>query len=1487
MLFPFAARLAQRFHHAPLLALSLALAALSLSPLAQSQQTINVANGDVAGFITAIQTLNANSGGTIDLASGGTYSVTAPSDWWYGPNAFPAIASTITINGNGATISRASGSPKFRFFYVSGGFSTLPAGSLTLNDLTLTGGLAQGGNGGAGFSGGGGGGGFGGAIYNQGVLSLDSVTLAQNSALGGSGGGALTAETGGEAGGGGIGGDGGSTNQYSGSDVGGGGGFKTSGASGRNGGSFTGTEGGCTSFTVSGSTIIYGGGTSAWGGNGGSTVYSPADDNAGAGGGGGGGYSPGQNGQGPASPLSSANGQDSGGAGAYAAGAGGNGDDTLGTPGCSGGAFGGGGGGSGYEGGGGGGIGGGGGGGSFQAGYGGFAGGGGGGYYPAGGGFGGGGGGTYNPSQGGGAGGFGAASGEPGNSTGRAGQGGGGAGLGGAIFNQLGTVNATSSAFTSNSASGGPGYGTSSGFGGAIFNLNGSVSLTDFTYSGNTALDSTSTPDGGAVVYNLSHNGGNTTAIQTSTAVLVVYGARISTTNGDIQNNQANGTATVYNGVSSINELTVYFSAGGTLNSIQVLTGGAPNLDFKLISGGTCAIGTAYTAGESCTVNVAFAPIYAGLRSGAILLTNSSGAVLASKYISAIAQSPQITYSSTTSIGIGSGWNIPGSVAVDGAGNVYVADSGNNRVVKIPSTNNGYGSPATIASGGNPNAVAVDGAGNVFYTNYTTVVELPFNGTSYGSPISISDQLSPGWADPTGIAVDGAGNLFVLDYGNNQVVEVPWTGSAYSTGIVIGPSSDFLFPTGLAIDSSDNVYVADGSINAILQLTYSSSGYGGPNYLGSGFVQVSNVAVDATGNVYADDAAGGTISRIPWTGSGWSSQTTVLSGLSAPNGVGLDGQGNIYVAAGFSTVEKFTVTNPPAFSFSTPTPVGSIDTADGPQTVSLFNIGNQPLVFTTPASGTNPNYPAGFPANTGDGSLCTSAAQLAEGASCDVSANFAPLDIGTNTGNIVLTDNALGLPNATQSIPVTGANNQQTQDITFTPPTSPVYYGVSPITLVATGGASGNPVIFSIISGPGNVSGTNGTTLTITGVGTVVIAANQAGNASYTAALQVTQSIVVNPPPAVLTSPTPGITTKLGTTNVLFQWTTAPGATDYQLNLGTTAGASNVFLYKGTATSVTAATLPANDVTVYATLYSKINGVWLSNAYEYTESGIPTPAALTSPTPGTSTILGTTNVQFEWNAGIAVADYQLNLSAVAAGGSELYLYKGTALAATAPSLPGYGAKLYARLYSKINGVWQYIDYQYTEGGTPTPAALTSPTPGIGTTLGTSSVTFQWTAGIGVANYQLNLSAIAAGDSDLYLYKGTALTATAASLPANGAKVYARLYSKINGVWQYNDYQYTEGGIPTPATLTSPTPGLGTILGTTSVTFQWTAGIAVTDYQLNLSAVAAGDSDLYLYKGTALTTTAPTLPANGVKVYARLYSKINGVWQYNDYQYTEQ
>lgn len=87
------------------------------------------------------------------------------------------------------------------------------------------------------------------------------------------------------------------------------------------------------------------------------------------------------------------------------------------------------------------------------------------------------------------------------------------------------------------------------------------------------------------------------------------------------------------------------------------------------------------------------------------------------------------------------------------------------------------------------------------------------------------------------------------------------------------------------------------------------------------------------------------------------------------------------------------------------------------------------------------------------------------------------------------------------------ASAPSTQTIIFTAPATPVTYGVAPITLVATGGNSGSAIVFSIVSGPGIITGNM---LTIKGAGTVEIAANQSGNANYTAASQVTQPIVIN-----------------------------------------------------------------------------------------------------------------------------------------------------------------------------------------------------------------------------------------------------------------------------------------------------------------------------------------------------------------------------------------
>jgi hypothetical protein len=409
----------------------------------------------------------------------------------------------------------------------------------------------------------------------------------------------------------------------------------------------------------------------------------------------------------------------------------------------------------------------------------------------------------------------------------------------------------------------------------------------------------------------------------------------------------------------------------------------------------------------------------------------------------------------------------------------------------------------------------------------------------------------------------------------------------------------------------------------------------------------------------------------------------------------------------------------------------------------------------------------------------------------------------------------------------------------------------------------------------------------VVGSGTYQVTASYPGNSTFAAststAIALNYASTAPPAPPTVSSPTPGLGTVLGTSNVTFRWMAVTGYTLYQLNLGTVRGGSDLYLYKGAGVSVTVPSLPANGVTVYARLYSYFQGAWLYSDNLYTESSTAALATLTTPTPGLSTKLGTSNVAFQWTAGTGVSQYQLNLSTVAPGGSDLFLYNGTANSATVPSVAANGTTVYARLYSYIKKGWQYNDSVYTESGF---SVLTSPTPGLTTTLGTSNVTFQWTAGKGVRVYRLNLGTFGPGAQDLYVYEGTATSVNVPTLPADGVIVYATLASCIDGAWYENSYVYIEGGTTVPAALSYPTPGLGTVLSNSGVPFRWSAGTGVTLYELTLGTVAPGSQDLYLYKGTATFAYAPSLPANGETVYARLSSYINNGWQHNDYVYTE-
>lgn len=191
---------------------------------------------------------------------------------------------------------------------------------------------------------------------------------------------------------------------------------------------------------------------------------------------------------------------------------------------------------------------------------------------------------------------------------------------------------------------------------------------------------------------------------------------------------------------------------------------------------------------------------------------------------------------------------------------------------------------------------------------------------------------------------------------------------------------------------------------------------------------------------------------------------------------------------------------------------------------------------------------------------------------------------------------------------------------------------------------------------------------------------------------------------------------------------------------------------------------------------------------------------------------------------------------------------------------------------------------FTIGGIP--ATLSTPAPG--STLGTANVKFTWTAGAGATQYTLWLGTTGVGSSNLYASGWVTTTSTTVtSIPATSATVYARLFSYMGGKTQYFDYTYTEAApTPTPAVMTSPAPG--STLGTSNVTFTWTAGTEKTKYQLWIGTTGVGSDNLYASGWvTTLSNTVTSLPATGVKVYVRLFSYGTGGTQYNDYTYTEQ
>jgi len=494
--------------------------------------------------------------------------------------------------------------------------------------------------------------------------------------------------------------------------------------------------------------------------------------------------------------------------------------------------------------------------------------------------------------------------------------------------------------------------------------------------------------------------------------------------------------------IGSSSTLTLNYSVNTTTTfatNPTVVTQGAPNLDFTL-SSNTC-MGT-ITAPASCTVTAQFAPRAPGLRLGAVQLTNSTSTLLVTTMVYGIGQGPAVAFDpgaqTTLTVSVGAeGLSFPWGVGVDAAGDVFIADTHNSRVLEVPA---GGGAQTTVGSGlSNPPGVAVDGAGDVFIADYTSkvVVEVPAGGgaqTTLGSGLSL----------PTGVAVDGAGNVFIADYAGNQVVEVPAGGGPQTTL----PASGLNGPYGVAVDGAGDVFIADFGHNRVVELP---AGGAAQITLGSGLDEPTGVAVDGAGDVFIADYSNSRVVEVP---AGGGAQTTVGSGLLDPFGVAVDGVGDVFIAdTGNSRVVEVQRSAAPTFSFAT-TVVGSTS-SDSPQSVTAQNIGNQSLNAVAPglSFGVTSFEQAAGPGTPPD---CTTTFSLAPGASCNLSVMFVPQTNSSFVSDATFTDNALNGNPATQNIGLSGTGTPTTLTITASSQTM-TYGGAAPtITPMYSGFVNGD-----------------------------------------------------------------------------------------------------------------------------------------------------------------------------------------------------------------------------------------------------------------------------------------------------------------------------------------------------------------------------------------------------------------------------------------------
>ena len=422
----------------------------------------------------------------------------------------------------------------------------------------------------------------------------------------------------------------------------------------------------------------------------------------------------------------------------------------------------------------------------------------------------------------------------------------------------------------------------------------------------------------------------------------------------------------------------------------------------------------------------------------------SSSAVSSASYTINL-PTPLAAYSLATASLLNSGTyslNNPTGIAVDGSGNLYIADSLNKRIIEVTANNNAsvFSSPYNLAD---PQGLAVNGNLYIADSLSNDIVGAMANGSS---SMMDSGSLTYTLSYPYGVALDGSGNLYIADTLNNRVLEVTAAGveSVQSTGSFTLDS-----PYGVAVDGSGNLYIADTGNNRVVEVTTA----GNASVLSIGSYTLSSpygVTVDSSGDLYIADTGNDRILVVTTSGAA-SVLSTGTYTLNNPSALAVDVSGNAYISdSSNNRVVKLAQGTPAPLTFAS-TNVGSTNS----QTVTLTNLGTATLNLSgLSISGADASS---FTLASGT-SNCTASTTLSVGTSCAIAVNFTPLAPESLTATLTVTDNSQNIASNTQTIALGGTAsvtvNKATPSVTAWPTASSITYGQTLASSTLSGGTS-------------------------------------------------------------------------------------------------------------------------------------------------------------------------------------------------------------------------------------------------------------------------------------------------------------------------------------------------------------------------------------------------------------------------------------------------